>query len=124
MAYDVGTSTAFVHGTLYRDRPVRVFDWDKAAAILRGTHAAAGLEEDWSWTSGSILSDGEIVPQEKTYTYLASPWATPLLRIDDEVEVDCWRYRDGWGSDTYWPESAVKIFTSDTIPVNGGVIDG
>lgn len=37
---------------------VMVFDWDKAAQIIKergATEASAGLESDWEWTGGDIL---------------------------------------------------------------------
>jgi hypothetical protein len=101
-------------GLLYQGNPFRVFDWHKAAEIIRDRRpelAAAGLEDDWENTGGSIYYDGKPVPAEDTYTYLASTWATPQLNIDGEI-IDCWVYEDdspGWGSGTYWPESALAI---------------
>ena len=102
-------------GQANRENPLRVFDWDKAAHILRyrnSTEASAGLEGDWEWTGGLILKDGRPVPPEETYTYLASTWATPLLDVDGD-EIECWRYEHdvlGWDAGTYWPESALSIF--------------
>lgn len=108
------TLTAFMLGEANRGREMKVFDWDKAARIIwdhNAKSADAGLIEDWEWTGGSILSDGAPVPEEETYTYLASTWATPVLIIDGE-EIECYRMESktpGWGSGTYWPASALKI---------------
>lgn len=104
--------TAFAKGIANRDKPLMVFDWDKAAQMIRNsnaTQASAGLEGDWEWTGGEILTDGE--PNMEDYTYLTSTWATPQLRIKGE-SIDCWKYAndtDGWSSNTKWPESALKI---------------
>lgn len=92
-----------------------VFDWDKAAQLIKDTgsqEAAAGLQGDWGWTGGAILGGGKPVPKEDTYTYLASIWATPELRLGDGEKTPCFKMQPetpGWGSDTYWPESALKI---------------
>lgn len=94
----------------------RVFDWDKAARIIRDRKprtAGAGLESDWEYTGGTIYADGAPVTDE--YTYLSSNWATPELEIDGET-IDCWRYEDetpGWDSDTKWPESALAILRGE-----------
>lgn len=91
----------------------RVFDWDKAAKIIvdRGIqNAEAGLEGDMEYTGGTILEDGAPVPEERTYTYLASCWATPILVADGET-IECWveQKGSGWNAHTYWPRSARKI---------------
>lgn len=93
---------------------MRVFDWDKAARILRAqgaSEAYAYLEEDEDCTGGYILQNGEIIKNE--YTYLASLWARPMLRINDLEDIPCYRNEEdtpGWDADTKWPESALEIF--------------
>ena len=102
-------------GEANRRNTQRVFDWNKAAEIIRDRkpeQACAGLREDWGWTSGPIWSDGKPVDEDDTYTYLASTWATPTLLLDDSDDVECWRYGTevaDWDSKTYWPESAKTI---------------
>jgi len=113
------TMSAFAMGFANRDKPSRVFDWDVAARIIvsRGVeHASAGLGRDREHTGGKILQDGKPVPRDDTYTYLSSSWAIPQLRIDDDGYegeiIDCWKWvkdTPSWGSDTYWPESALEI---------------
>lgn len=49
--------------------------------------AYAGLMEDWSSTSGKIIHNYE--PYLEDYTFLASSWAHPVLKIDD-VFYDCY----------------------------------
>ncbi len=112
----MNTEEAFARGEAARARAVRsrVFDWNKAAKILRerGTaDALAGLRSDMEWTGGPILREGKPVPVDKTYTYLASVWATPIMEIDHE-EIECWAWVDecGWNANTYWPQSALDIF--------------
>lgn len=95
----------------------KVFDWDKAARLIaesRPVRAEAGLARDWPSTGGEIWRDGKPVPQDETYTYLASAWATPQLILDygdQEDTVDCWvpETDTEWGADTYWPESALAL---------------
>lgn len=108
------TMSAFAMGMANKHKPLMVFDWDKAAELIRERKrkvASAGLSGDWEYTGGEIWRDGKPVPREDTYTYLASTWATPQLDLDDEI-IDCFRMEDaapGWDSGTYWPESARAI---------------
>ena len=93
----------------------KVFDWDKAARIIKergAKEASAGLSQDWEWTGGVIFKDGK--PYMDDYTYLSSIWATPELNIDGEY-IDCWKVQEsnGWNSKTKWPESALKILNQD-----------
>lgn len=102
--------SAFMMGEINRDKPMRVFDWNKAAKRIKETNcktASAGLSGDWEWTGGTIYNNGPIMD---SYTFLASTWATPELELDGEVE-DCWVWTDdsGWGSGTKWPQSALDI---------------
>lgn len=112
----MNTKQAFANGEMARatNAPMRVFDWDKAANLIKemnAQEASAGLASDWEYTGGRIWADGKPVPREDTYTYLASIWATPEIEIDGTV-MDCWRYAaesPGWDSATYWPDSARTI---------------
>jgi hypothetical protein len=96
--------------------PLRVFDWDKAATLIREhqpTVVGAGLKSDWDWTGGTIFEHGK--PVTESYTYLASLWAAPELTLDD-VTVECWRLASetpGWDAHTKWPESALAILRAD-----------
>lgn len=88
------TMQAFARGAASRGKELMVFDWDKAATLIREKNvkeASAGLHSDWEWTAGPILADGEPVPRENTHVYLASTWATPELELDGEDLVDCYR---------------------------------
>jgi len=105
---------AFLKGEANRHKELMVFDWDKCAQIIKergATSASAGLADDWEWTGGQILVDGEPMPKEQTYTYLASTWATPELRVDGDV-IECYRMESQvpkWDAHTYWPDSALSI---------------
>lgn len=110
---------AFINGEMNRGKPMMVFDWDKAAALIRERKpqvASAGLHSDWEWTGGDIYRDGKPIPKDETYTYLASTWATPELDMDGEVQP-CFIMQDvseqRWGNDDpahiYWPDSAIQI---------------
>jgi hypothetical protein len=110
------SAAAFIRGAASQGNRPRVFDWDEAARRIKArgaTEASAGLQDDWEWTGGSILTDG--APDSDTYTYLASTWAIPELDTGDGRE-DCWRYMDetDWDSGTYWPESALAILNGPT----------
>jgi hypothetical protein len=105
------TIRAMASADASRVNPSKVFDWDKAAKIIRERKpnwANAGLHGDWEYTGGPIWANGAIVPEEDTYTYLSSTWATPELEIDG-VFTDCWTYTNEWDAGTYWPDSARQI---------------
>ena len=96
---------------------VKVFDWNKAARLIRErkpSEAGAGLHSDWEYTGGAIYRDGKPVPKKDTYVYLASNWATPELDLDGEI-VDCFFLKgdeghdESWDAGTYWPPSALEI---------------
>ncbi len=94
-----------------------VFDWCKAAQLIKEHKSdivRAGLHGDWDWTGGLIFKDGKPVPEEDTYVYLQSTWATPEIEIDEMVE-DCFvthPEREEWSSKTYWPQIALDILYS------------
>jgi hypothetical protein len=93
----------------------RMFDWDKAAKLIREAQpvtASAGLQDDWEWTGGIIWHGGK--PNTEEYTYLASLWAIPELEMDGDV-VECWKNVDEdneWNSEEKWPESALAILNA------------
>ena len=103
LAYAINMSTPDGHG--------KVFDWVKAAKILKEKNpdeACAGLLEDMEWTAGTIWLEHK--PYNEEYTYLSSRWATPVLEIDGE-HIECWESSDGskWNSDTKWPDEALAL---------------
>lgn len=120
----MNTFEAFARGKANAGRIPRVFDWIKAATILkeRGIkEAQAGLAGDFEWTGGTILEDGKPVPEEDCYCYLASTWAIPMLVLDDE-EIDCWKYASetpGWGAGTVWPPEALAIWNGEGQTLEG-----
>lgn len=93
-------------------REVMIFDWDQAARLIvarQAQNAEAGLEDDWYYTGGVILRDGEPV---SGFPWLASAWERPQLIIDGGEPIDCYRLQSeaaDWGARTYWPESALEI---------------
>lgn len=108
------TMSAFAMGEANRHKELMVFDWDKAAAILKERNAQtaeAGLASDWEYTGGVILLDGKPLSKDESYTYLASTWATPQLEVDGDV-IDCYVMQSNteWDEKTFWPESALAIF--------------
>jgi hypothetical protein len=112
------TLQAYMNNLAAGDRELKVFDWEQAARIIRDEKpqtASAGLADDWEWTGGDIYRGGQPVPQEDTYTFLASTWATPELDVDGDVRP-CWRLQSatpGWDSKTYWPPEALAVLHGD-----------
>lgn len=108
------TSKAAAMGMMHQNHKEKVFDWEKAARIIRergARTARAGLASDWEYTGGTILQDGEPVPEDDTYTFLSSTWAIPELEVDGET-MNCYRMESevpGWNEETYWPEEALNI---------------
>ncbi len=110
------TLSAFAMGMATRGSPIKVFDWKRAAQLIRDRKprvASAFLAGDRGCTGGEIYRDGSPVPKEKTYTYLASTWATPTLDMDGD-EIACFTSEDsGWGSGTYWPAEALAVLNGE-----------
>ncbi len=107
------TLSAFAMGQANLGRPHKVFDWKKAAEIIRDekpNRASAGLAGDWEYTGGDIYRDGKIV--EDDYTYLSSNWATPQICVDGDYR-DCFvmQGETEWSSDTKWPDEAKAILS-------------
>jgi len=107
------TLSAYAMGQAHRNDRSRVFDWDRAAQLIKERNpecVSAGLGGDWERTGGDIYKDGKTIEKENTYTYLASTWAAPEIEIDGEI-MDCGAWEDEtlWNAKTYWPESALKI---------------
>ena len=106
------TLSAFMMGAANRDKELMVFDWNKAARLIKernAQEAAAGLSSDWEWTGGTILKNGEPIFENRTY--LASTWAEPELMIDGDL-IECFVMQSetpGWDAETKWPESALAI---------------
>ena len=109
---------AFMMGQANRDSELMVFDWELAAKIIKEKgikNASAGLQGDWDYTGGSILIDGKPETDEWSNLYLASTWAIPELEIDG-MRMDCFKMQSetpGWGSETFWPEEALKILKGE-----------
>jgi hypothetical protein len=107
--------TAFAMGSANRGNEMKVFDWDKAARLIiehKANAAAAGLSGDWEWTGGTIYKNGR--PDKKSYTYLASTWATPEIEIGGEF-FDCYvmESKTEWDAHTKWPDSALSILSDN-----------
>lgn len=111
------TLSAFAKGIANKGKELMVFDWEKAAQLIKEKNpstVSAGLQDDWEYTGGEVFRDGKPVPQDETYVYLASTWATPEIEIDGEI-FECFKMQGetpGWDSGTYWPIEAMKILTA------------
>ena len=108
------TLQAFAKGNANRGKELMVFDWHKAARLIRerkAKSASAGLANDWEWTGGLIFDDSK--PNMDDYTYLASTWAIPEVEIDGVREDCCIMQGESpkgkWDSKTKWPRSALDI---------------
>ena len=103
---------AFMMGETNRGKELKVFDWNKAARLIKESscqYASAGLQDDWGCTGGDIFIDSK--PIMDGGCYLASTWAIPEIDIDGEIQ-DCYKMQsetDKWDSQTIWPKSALKI---------------
>jgi hypothetical protein len=114
------TMAAFAMAKANANNPRKVFDWNKAAELIRDRRpevASAGLSGDWEYTGGTIYQNG--APDNDSYTYLASVWATPELDLDGDV-VPCFVMEDAvpaeWGDDfagIKWPKSALAILEAE-----------
>lgn len=112
------TLSAFAMGEVNRYKPMMVFDWVRAARIIKERKpktACAGLRGDWEYTGGEIYANRAPVPAEDTYVYLASTWAVPEIEVDGDVE-ECYKMQSdvpGWDAKTYWPAEAKQIIEED-----------
>lgn len=106
------TLTAFSRAIAARDREHMVFDWVKAAKLIKErkpTLAQAGLQGDWEWTGGTIFEGGK--PVLDSYTYLSSNHAAPEIDLDgDRFPCYCMQSdQPTFGSGTKWPAEALAI---------------
>jgi len=112
------TMNAFAMGEANRGKELMVFDWEKAARLIKQNkvnRAYAGLSDDWEWTGGIIFENGKPVPIDRKDVYLASTWATPELQINSKI-IPCYKMQNetpNWDAETYWPEEALKILNSN-----------
>lgn len=114
----------FAKGLQNRGQTHKVFDWDKAASIIKehlikhpDLIAEAGLQGDWEYTGGVIFKDKQ--PTSENYTYLSSNWATPTLILswedEEQEELDCWTYMENecrFDSSSKWDEGSLAILNS------------
>lgn len=120
----MNTWLAFTMGKINEGKELMVFDWDKAARLIKERKpecAYAGLRDDWEYTGGIIYKDGK--PVMDSYTYLASVWAVPELDMDGDI-VECFRMGyevPGWDSDTKWPKSALDILSAEETEMQEGM---
>ena len=95
-----------------RKHEMMVFDWDKAARLIRKHNpefASAGLQGEWEFSGGLIYAHGR--PTNTSFTHLASTVSVPVLDMDGRV-VKCYKMKHEvpeWGAETKWPKSALDI---------------
>lgn len=103
---------------LRKDDEVKVFDWVKAAQLIKDRNpekVEAGLYEYWI-LSGYIYDHGKI--QDGGIACFASNWGTPVLHFGNEEEdfIECWKYQHEvpeWNDKTIWPEEALAILKGE-----------
>ena len=106
------TIAAFFRATAAKGREQMVFDWVKAAKLIKEskpTLAQAGLQGDWEWTGGTIFEGGK--PVLDSYTYLSSNHAVPEIDLDgDRFPCYCMQSEQPtYNSGTKWPAEALAI---------------
>jgi hypothetical protein len=116
LSSDLDILTAFRNAEANRGKMPMVFDWNKAARLIKEENAKiakAGLRGCWKDTGGTIWYDGSPINKKDTCerTYLRSTWAVPEIEING-VMHECYIMQDKateWDAFTYWPESALNI---------------
>lgn len=111
------------------DPPGRVFDWHRAARILRDriiverdhTMARAGLRRDWYTTCAYVIKNSQ-PGEEPDYSFCLASYGTeadtPMLRLGRRW-IQCWISDTPgdnpaqWHAHTWWPESARAIFEGE-----------
>lgn len=99
--------------------PLRTFNWDKAAIIIReyfnlhpDLKAEAGLQGDWDYTGGVIFENGK--PTNDEYTYLSSNWSIPTLILSwdgcEQKEIELYCDEDSrFYSSSKWDETSLSF---------------
>lgn len=93
----------------------RVFDWEKAARLIKQANGKNAYAISLSFTEGSteILRDGVPVPRQRPIEPLDTRHMVEIgLQIDDRERMVCCRAQvetPGWDGNTYWPMSALAI---------------
>lgn len=109
-----------IQARLAKDKPVMVFDFDKAAQIIKdrlkehpNLIADAGLQRDFNNTCGTIFENGK--PQTDGGCYLASNWAIPTLILswdgEEMEEIECYvLLKDSrFNANSDWDEESLEI---------------
>lgn len=95
---------------------VRVFDWDRAAALIKATGAQtalAGIDKDWLSSSDSIFDDGRARVDSACQAWTENPNMSPCLELDGK-RMPC--FKEMWVSDitvadrrAIWPGRSAEI---------------
>ena len=104
----MNTWAAFAMGEANRGKELMVFDWDKAARLIKERKpkcASAGLRSDWQYTGGTIYEGGKPVMDDKEF-YDKYPC---VHRAEDGACAACAYMCDcGWPEDCKLREEALK----------------
>ena len=85
-----------------------IISW--TAATLMSMYMLLGSQTSNSdYVYNAEMQDGKIIKDD--YTYLASTWATPVLILEYEEEIECYvmQSKTKYRHDTKWPQSAIDI---------------
>ena len=91
---------------------MRQANWSKVKQFIEEnkeklSSTEVGLAEDWDCTSGEVWNtESGYIPQEDTYVYASSNWATPSMCLffknGEEQTIECWEL--GSNAHDYFPE--------------------
>lgn len=90
-------------------RTPRTLDWVKLVEIIaerQPESVCVGMSEDWFWTGKEVYVKGEPL---KVASVTTSNWATPVVRINDDEEIECWREVTQGEDPIDWPDEAVAM---------------
>lgn len=131
------TFAAGILGMANRGREQMVFDWEKAANIIKDyleehngedIEIAASLRGNEGNTYGFIYSNGKFNTDD--HGYLASTWAKPQIVIfnyslndmyeDEGTKIPCYKMQHevpDWNASTWFPKEFTDILGLDTMEV-------
>lgn len=98
----------FQFGHISKDKCDMVFDWEKAAQIIKDTRpyiAYAQLEEDWEKETRKIYQGGIPVYSETVH----SQKYRPMLVVNSEKPIPCFKMEYDTNGMEPWPTRALNI---------------
>lgn len=106
----MGFSEGMLYGMGITSNNYKEVDWKRVKDFIEENKDSlesvyAGLAEDWGYTSGEVWNSNDgYIPQEDTYVYACSKWATPSIEVyykDGKTSMfECWR--EGGNPNSYF----------------------